>query len=243
MPKQKDTSAAADQLNRVATNGTDSESNLGRRRKTAQAKDRAAYAARRDELIASAAAVFQEEGYDGATLAGIAKRAGTDRASLYYYASSKEELFQQVCSGMLEANLAAAEDVATKDVDAPRKLQLIIEQHVTTNTRDNPQWAVLIHEMRRVAAAETQWSRDVVKKMRRYENIVRTTIEAGVASGSIRGDVSPTIAMHAIFGMLNWTHRWFRPNGPHQTSAIAHAFVGIALDGLANEHIDRGQGT
>lgn len=242
MTKQNGTKRLSRPLDATGENEATPDSNLGRRRKTAQSKDGTAYAAKREELIASAAAVFQEAGYDGATLSDIAKRAGTDRASLYYYASSKEELFQQVCSGMLEANLAAAEDVAGQDLDAPRKLQLIIEQHVTTNTRDNPQWAVLVHEMRRVAAAETTWSRDVVAKMRRYESIVRTTIEDGIADGSVRADVSPVVAMHAIFGMLNWTHRWFRPDGPYDTESIAHAFVGIALDGLATDHSERTAG-
>ena len=223
------------------TDSTTADSNLGRRRKSAQAKDGTTYAAKREELIASAAAVFEEAGYDGATLADIAKRAGTDRASLYYYASSKEELFQQVCSGMLEANLAAAEEIAGRSVDPCEKLRLIIQHHVTTNTRDNPQWAVLIHEMRRVAAAETTWSRDVVEKMHRYESVVHEVIEQGVADGSIRNDVAPTVAMHAIFGMLNWTHRWFRPDGKFTTEAIAHAFVGIALDGLATDHIERAE--
>lgn len=208
------------------------ESNLGKRRKSARAKDSAFYSSRRDEVIASAAKVFQEVGYDGATLADIAKRAGTDRASLYYYASSKEELFQQVCSGMLESNLAAAEDIGARDIPPPEKLRQIIEHHVTTNTRDNPQWAVLVHEMRRVAAAETRWSRDVVEKMRRYEAIVTSILELGVEEGSIREDISPTIAMHAIFGMLNWTHRWYKPEGPHDTESISTAFAAMALEGL-----------
>jgi AcrR family transcriptional regulator len=183
-----------------------SESNLGKRRKSAQAKEGSAYATRREEVLASAEAAFNEEGYDAVTLSDIAKRAGTDRASIYYYASSKEELFHQVTSRMLESNLAEAEDIASRAISPREKLRLIIEYHVNTNTRGNPLLPILIHEMRRVAAAETRWSRDVADKMRRYESIVQTIIEEGIEDGTIRADVTPALATHAIFGMLNWIH-------------------------------------
>ena len=212
-----------------------SSSQLGRRRKTARAKDQAAYAARREELIAHAAEVFSKEGYDRTTLSDIAERAGTDRASVYYYVSSKEELFQEVCSGMLEQNLAAAEEIAMRD-NAPReKLELIIAHHMSTHERGFPQWSVLVQEMRRITGADTTWTRDAVEKMRRYEAIVRSILEDGIADGTIRADVPSRLAMNAIFGMLNWTHRWFRPDGQYNAAQVAAAFAAITLDGLSKD--------
>ena len=209
------------------------ESELGRRRKTAQAKEGTNYAERRASILASAAAAFQEEGYDGTTFADIALRAGTDRASVYYYASSKEELFQQVCSGMLASNLAAAEEIAQRDVSAAEKLRLIVAHHMATHEQGYPQWTVLVQELRRVAEAGTAWSREEVKRMRRYEAVVRSIVQDGVAAGDFRNDIEPDLAVHAIFGMLNWTHRWFKPGGRFDAAAISSAFAAIALGGLS----------
>jgi AcrR family transcriptional regulator len=216
-------------------NGTGS-SRLGQRRKSAQANDKTTYAARRQEIVESAAVAFREEGYDRTTLSDIAKRAGTDRASVYYYVSSKEELFQEVCGGMLDANIVAAEDIASRDITAQEKLQLIITHFMSTHERGYPQWSVLVQEMKRITEANTTWSRDAVAKMKRFESIVISIIEGGIAEGSIRDDVPPLLAMNAIFGMLNWTHRWFRPDGKYNSSAVAAAFTAIALDGLSVGH-------
>jgi len=213
-------------------------SDLDRRRKTAQAKEGAAYAERRAHVIASAAAAFHEGGYDGTTLADIASRAGTDRASVYYYASSKEELFQQVCSGMLAHNLAVAEEIAQRDVSVPEKLELIITNHMATHEQNYRQWTVLVQELRRVTEAGTEWSREEVKRMRRYEAVVRSILEEGVRDGSLRADIEPDIAVHAIFGMLNWTHRWYKPEGRFDAAAISKAFAAIALSGLVSDGFD-----
>lgn len=212
--------------------GTKKSGGLDRRRKLAQSKDRADYAERRAHILASAAAAFAEEGYEATTLSDIAARAGTDRASVYYYAASKEEIFQQVCSGMLAANLAAAEEIAERDLSAAAKLELIMAHHLETHERGYPQWTVLVRELRRVTDARTDWSREEVERMRRYEAVVRSIIENGMRDGSLRSDVDPEVAMHAIFGMLNWTHRWFRPDGPYNAASIAKEFAVIALSGL-----------
>ena len=79
------------------------QSGIGRRRAAALAEGSAAYAERRAEIIAAAAKVFREKGYRGTSLADVAESLDTDRASLYYYIGSKEELFglynQRLASG------------------------------------------------------------------------------------------------------------------------------------------------
>lgn len=211
-----------------------SASQLGQRRKSALEKDKAAYTARRDEIISLAADAFREKGYDATTLSDIAKRAGTDRASVYYYVSSKEELFREVSTGMLERNLAAAEEIAGRGIGAREKLELIIAHHMNTQDQGFSQWSVLVQEMRRITEADTTWTRDVVAKMRSYESIVLSILEEGIEDGTIRGDIPPRLAMNAIFGMLNWTNRWWRPNGKYNAGEVAAAFVAIAFDGLTD---------
>lgn len=51
---------------------------------------------RRQELIDAALHLFAEKGYDGASIRGIAHRAGVTEALVYYYFRSKEHLFEEV---------------------------------------------------------------------------------------------------------------------------------------------------
>ena len=50
------------------------------------------YLTKRDEIIAAATAMLNEDGVGGFTLAGVAKRIGMHPASLAYYFKKKEDL-------------------------------------------------------------------------------------------------------------------------------------------------------
>ena len=75
---------------------------------------------KRNAIIAAATAVFEEVGYQRASMAMIAARLGGSKATLYGYFHSKEQLFATVVTSALEetgeeilASLASNDDIAT----------------------------------------------------------------------------------------------------------------------------------
>ncbi len=52
----------------------------------------------REKIKEAATAVFVERGYDGARMQEIADRAGANKAMIYYYFRSKDELFEAIFS-------------------------------------------------------------------------------------------------------------------------------------------------
>src|ERR1700722_4103606 len=83
-------------------------SNISRRRRSAQADGSADYAAKRAELLRIAAKLFKQQGFQATRLIDIAREAGLDRATVYYYVSSKEELFQETVETAFDSNIADA---------------------------------------------------------------------------------------------------------------------------------------
>ena len=207
-------------------------SQLNRRRATALTKDSPEYTSRRQEIIDAAASIFGKEGYDGTSLADIAKAMGSDRATIYYYISSKEELLREICSSALDANLTATEEIAARDTSAIEKIRQVIAHHIAVNAHV-PRWSVLVQETRRLAEADTDWASEEIARMRRYEGFLMHILEEGIADGSIREDVPPRLAMNAIFGMLNATSRWWNPEGQYDAQDLSTAFAAIAIEGLA----------
>src|SRR3989442_2745301 len=114
----------------VARKTSAAPSGIESRRKAALSEGNAGYTARRAEIIKVAADVFRERGYDAATSNDVAARLGTDRASLYYYVGSKEELLQEIVRDVLSQNLEAAEQVKKQKGTAPEKLQALIEHMI-----------------------------------------------------------------------------------------------------------------
>jgi hypothetical protein len=92
---------------------------------------------------------------------------------------------------------------------------------------------VYIEDMSRVARQDSEWSKDVVHKTKRFEEIVIEIIEKGRRSGSLKRQLSPELAALGLFGMVNWTYRWYRPNSKYTPEDIADAFSTVFLQGAA----------
>jgi AcrR family transcriptional regulator len=212
---------------------TEAQSQIGRRRQAARSDGSEEYSAKRRELIRVAATVFKEKGYEAATLNDVAQRFGADRATLYYYIGSKEELFREAVRGVLETNLEAAEEIVARDADPREKLRALVEQMLLSYEENYPQMYLYIQEdMRRVTSEDTPWARDMTRQTRRLESIAIKLIREGVEQGIFRGDVPVKLASNALFGMLNWTHRWFRPGGELSGPELVDAFSVIFFDGM-----------
>jgi AcrR family transcriptional regulator len=62
---------------------------------------------RRADLIAAATEVFLARGYEGATMDDISKAAGVTRANIYWYFTSKDEIFSAVMEQLLRRDFSA----------------------------------------------------------------------------------------------------------------------------------------
>ncbi|MBY8860389.1 TetR/AcrR family transcriptional regulator [Nocardia sp. CA2R105] len=213
---------------------------MNQRRRTARNESSPGYQAKRRELLQAAADVFQEKGYDAATLNDIAERFGTDRATIYYYFASKQEVFQalfhEVVSGVLDENLDAADQVLALDVDAAEKLRRLIELQLLSYESNYPYVYLYIQEdMAKLEFQSTPWAKDMLRKTKRFEKAVSDILDQGVADGLFRDDVPIALMAKALFGMINWTHRWMKP-GPRRVDAkqTADAFSALFFTGAMN---------
>jgi AcrR family transcriptional regulator len=209
------------------------ESGIGRRRQAAREDGNEEYMARRAELIAAAAAVFKEKGYEAATLNDVAERVGADRASLYYYVGGKQELFQEAIRGGVEANVAKLDEITKLEAAPDEKLRLIVEMLVTSYAENYPHMYVYIQEdMRKVASEESDWAKQMTRNTRKFEQTTINLIREAIESGVFRSDLRPELAANALFGMLNWTHRWFKPGKKLTAAEVAQHFSEIFFDGM-----------
>jgi AcrR family transcriptional regulator len=80
--------------------------------------------AKRESIVVAAAEVFREAGFEGASMAEIATRAGGSKATLYSYFKSKEELFVAVMLDTARKLFEPTFVALTSEVDdLPKALQ------------------------------------------------------------------------------------------------------------------------
>lgn len=218
---------------------TSAQSRIGQRRAAALSDGNDVYKAKRRELIHAAATVFRERGYEGATLNDIAEAFGSDRASLYYYVAGKEELLQEAVRGVLDENVSAAERIVGMECDARTKLRLLVEQLISSYEQHYPYMFVYIQEdMGKVSREASPWARQMVRQTRRFESISIELIQQGVEEGAFRDDIPVLLAANSLFGMVNWTHRWFKPGRKGSSKEIAGAFCRIFFEGMQKAPAD-----
>jgi AcrR family transcriptional regulator len=210
-------------------------SGYSRRRAAAKAKANKSehYIERRRELVDAAAAVFQEKGFSGTSIDDIAQAAGIDRASVYYYAGGKQELFDEVVLGAFGANIEMAEAIRDSDSPAAEKLSKLIESLLVSYARHYPYLFVFLQEnVGRLQPGKRRQGVDHVDMYRRFERALEDIVQEGIDGGVFRADISARLATYAILGMINWSHRWFDPNGPIDAIAVGRAFARVACEGL-----------
>ncbi|GAA5063727.1 TetR/AcrR family transcriptional regulator [Nocardia callitridis] len=221
---------------------TASSSGMSRRRRSAQNDSSPNYQAKRQELLRTAADVFREKGFEGATLNDIAERFGTDRASIYYYFASKKELFQalfhDILVDVLDENIAVAEQIISEETDAPDKLRRLVAQQMNSYEKNYPFVYLYIQEdMAQLQLDGTPWGKTMARKTKRFETIVLETLQQGVDEGTLRGDVPVQLMSKALFGMVNWTHRWLKP-GMRKVDAkqTTEAFCALFFEGAKTQN-------
>src|SRR5690606_18934744 len=145
-------------------------SNISRRRRSALTDGSSDYAAKREELVRIAAQLFKEQGYKSTRLIDVARAAGLDRATVYYYFGSKEELLRETMEGVLDVNMQEADHlIADKSLSWLERLHSIYVSLMVSYEENYPETFVYIQEqMHQVEAEESIWAQEIMKKTRAF---------------------------------------------------------------------------
>jgi TetR/AcrR family transcriptional regulator, cholesterol catabolism regulator len=192
-----------------------------------------AYKTRRKLVIETAAEVFKEKGYAAASINDIAQRMSTDRATLYYYAASKEELLSEIVSMVLDENLKVAKSIAAKKGDPRERLSALVAAMISSYDRNYPFMYVYIQDMARLGELNAEWAKETGRKSRVFESMVVKILREGQSAGIFRKDIPIELVEYTLFGMINWTNRWYKPGGKSSPEDVANAFCAIFFDGVS----------
>ncbi|ODU07189.1 MAG: hypothetical protein ABS81_02495 [Pseudonocardia sp. SCN 72-86] len=212
-------------------------SDISRRRAARAAADDPAYTQRIAEIREAAVRVFRAKGLRVASLNDVAEELGTSRASLYYYVGSKEELFRDVVSEAVTANIEAAEKVVAQTLPASRKLALLIELLMASFEQHYPYLYVFVQEdfSKLGGDADTAsgpWDTTIREWNRRYFDLVKQVVSEGIAVGDLRTSLPAGVVANCVIGMMNSSHVWFRPNGLMDATELGEGMARMLLAGL-----------
>lgn len=213
-------------------------SNIGKRRSVAKEDSSASYRLRRKEIAEAAIRVFNRLGFQGASVSAVAAELEIDRASLYYYISSKEELFDELVRTVVERNLELVKQIQASDLSARRKLRDLITTLMTSYGEHYPLFYIYIREnLSHVSDGRSKWSTYMRKLNAETADAVISIIEEGYADRTLRNVGAPRVVAYGVLGIVGWTHRWFRPDQSDVSAEeIGKTYAELLLSGLENPY-------
>ena len=159
-----------------------------------------------NEIVETAARVFQAKGYDAGSLDDVAAELGLRKASLYYYVRSKAELLYRVFD---RAITTALDSVAgSLAIDDPRaRLAALIRLQAVTVAQEPSFFTVFFDQRPRLAPG---YEAAIRTKERQYLRMFAEAVGDALHDG-MRSSAEARYGAQAILGMTSWVYKWFDP--------------------------------
>ena len=181
------------------------------------------------ELFKISAELFQQKGFRGTSMRDISSALGIKTSSIYHYINSKDDLLKKICFKTMNMLLEAGQKIASEKIPPEKKLQRLVESHVTLICNNLDLFTVTLRELT-PTNAESFWEEIIVLRDR-YEGLIRDIILEGKEKGIFR-DMDEKMAAFALLGMMNWLIRWYSPKGSKSPGEIADLWVEIFTRGV-----------
>jgi len=185
------------------------------------------YLARRLEILRAAGEEFRTNGFAETGMRDIAQAASLSPGNLYNYFQGKHEILYFCQDNSLDRMLASLEKSRRLRTAAAERLRFVIVSHVRC-VLDEVEGSAA-HLL--TSALPPRLQRSLMAKRDRYEEGVRQLIVAGARSGEFI-PCDPALVARAVLGALNWSVRWFNPDGSLTASEIAEGFADYLIRGL-----------
>ena len=152
----------------------------------------------RTRILAAAAEVFAEKGFDGVGVDDIARQAGVNKAMIYYHFADKLALYREVVAEMMGAVGARVTAVAEAAGAPPDKLDAFIAAFV--EMADQRPWFPTML-LREIAEGAPHLDVDTLGRLRVIIAAFGRILAEGQATGAFR-PVHPVLAYVSVVGPL-----------------------------------------
>ncbi len=187
------------------------------------------YDERKLAIVETAAALFARDGFNGASVADIAKRGKISKSLIYHYYTSKEDILYDVMISHVRELEAAAEEIASDETSAETKLRDLTHRFMALYVGAADRHKVLLNDLDNVPKNKRA---EIISVQRGLIETVRQLLVEIEPKLSKKPGAAFAAAM-LYFGTINWTHTWFNPEGAVNADTMAEMAVDLTLGGLA----------
>lgn len=180
----------------------------------------------KERIIATALRLFEAYGYHGVTVDHIVRECKTSKGGFYHHFKSKDELLYTMHDSFITYVIDKAQEAYEKWETPAERLYAIVRSFVMMFDMYRAQVTVFYQESLYLAP---EYFQEIKRKRERYKEMMFGLVQEGIESGQFRSEIPIPIASMAIFGMINWTYKWYKAEGKYSVSEIADIYADLVL--------------
>lgn len=183
----------------------------------------------RQEILRTAARLFQQRGYDATSMNDVAAALNLSKGGLYHHFESKDHILFDLMDGAMDITQQRVVDQVRKILDPETALRTLIKLHidVVLSVRDR-EITVMLHENHPLPPT---LRRRINKRKKEYVHFLENLIAQVQRARGSKGGVSPRAAAFALLGMINWIYQWYKPDGVLTGEDISREYTQIFFAG------------
>jgi AcrR family transcriptional regulator len=188
----------------------------------------------RQEILRTAARLFQQRGYDATSMNDVAAALKLSKGGLYHHFQSKDEILFEIMNHAMEITHDLVIAPVRRIAGSEERLRALIRLHieVVLSPRDR-EITVMLHEnhplpptlRKRINARKKEYIHFV-------EGLIADFQKEAQRARPTKYAVSPRAAAFALLGMINWIYQWYKPEGDLQAHNLVPQFTGLVFGGI-----------
>ena len=188
----------------------------------------------RQEILRTAARLFQQRGYDATSMNDVAAALKLSKGGLYHHFQSKDEILFEIMNHAMEITEQRVLNPVRGIADPEERLRTLIRLHieVVLSPRDR-EITVMLHENHPLPPSLRKRINSRKKAYVHFlENLIAEVQKDAQKSRRASARVSPRAAAFALLGMINWIYQWYKPEGELQAQNLAPQFTDLLFGGF-----------
>jgi AcrR family transcriptional regulator len=182
-----------------------------------------------ERIIASAVALFAEQGFDATTVQQVVDRAEVTKGALYHYFGAKDDLLYEIYHQLIGVQTTDLEEIAARGLGASATVRAILVNVVRSTIERLPEAAVFFREAHKLDAERMAAFR---ADRRRYHDSFRKVIADAQAVGEFADIAPPDTVVQIAMGVVNQLPVWYRPNGTKTAEQLGDEIADFVLAAL-----------
>jgi AcrR family transcriptional regulator len=175
-----------------------------------------------------AAELFAAQGFARTSIAELAAHCQASKSWIYHYFASKEAILYGILHDHMTLLLRTAESEVERHQAPEAQLRGLLRSFMEIYVRAQAKHVVLLAELGCLAAEQ---QREIRGLERRVVDLVAGVVGRLDGPLAARSNALMPITM-MLFGMINWTYTWYRPDGPLAPEQLADLAADLFLRGL-----------